>query len=709
MQLDYKKFEIIIKNIDRIFNDPDQYGNLYNIERNQAEVELNLYSELKNKAALGEIDARKYLINKYSILIRQIFDLNDEKIDEFINFKELQDNNIEILFEMLLEVFDISELIEKYELPTRILEKDIRKIAEMEKDNMKAYFSLPNKVRLLALIVYSREYGQDIIDSLQHHNINEIGVIDKDYIYIVHKGVKIHLQFLHFRNNSIIENIQKKTTQNSTTNYDRQNPTVVAAKNNSSRITVAGFDITPTEEDLYYNERIFNLKKITLEEMRDNYNTINELIFKFLSLNQKGRGSHFVTGSDMGVGKSTFLLAMMEKVPDKWGIGILDTQNELQAKKKYPWKNILTLLVNTKRTIAQCFEFMLKTARDVLYVGEITMPGEVAELINASLRLNSGVGATMHSLSPFEVVTNVRNLMMRTEMYNDANLAEADIARGLDLIIHLSKLDSGRIIVENIIEVQYVELDNFKLPILEGTYKDRLSNLIDMAQLALQKYLYSKRYRYNEIIKYDHDKQKWISMNLPTERYFEKIGKYVSQKDIEEIKGLFRNGNVERGVLSVSVFGRANDILLKTINIIRSGNYIYLFFAIVSFLIFLFLFVRQIIYLKNRRILTVRKGKRSFAEYLSNFLIRFSLFNRILTSIAIKISLFNRYSLDKNLEYASIACILVFCFTLISIALFLPNTIVVWYIALSYILMAITFVVIVFIVFVFDGKAKIYK
>jgi hypothetical protein len=38
----------------------------------------------------------------------------------------------------------------------------------------------------------------------------------------------------------------------------------------------------------------------------------------------------------MGVGKSTFLLAMMEKVPDMWGIGILDTQNELQARKKYP-------------------------------------------------------------------------------------------------------------------------------------------------------------------------------------------------------------------------------------------------------------------------------------------------------------------------------------------------------------------------------------
>lgn len=539
MQLDYDKYKEMIKNIDEIFNDPDQYGKLYKIEHSQAELELNLYAELKNRAALGEQDARKYLINKYSILIRQIYDLNDERINVFINFYDLQNNNVQLLFEMLLDLYDMSELIEKYSLPLQVSEKDIRRIIESEKESIKVHFDLANKVKLLALFVYSREYGQDIIDTLQHHNINEIGVIDKDYVYIVYKGVKFHLDFLSFRNNSIIENIQKKVTQNSTINYDRQNPTVVTAKNNSSRITVAGYDITPTEEDLYYNERIFNLKKITLEDMRDSCNTINDVIYRFLSLNQKGRGSHFVTGSDMGVGKSTFLLAMMEKIPDKWGIGILDTQNELQAKKKYPRKNILTLLVNTKRTIAQCFEFMLKTARDVLYVGEITMPSEVAELINASLRLNSGVGATMHSLSPHEVVTNVRNLMMRTEMYNDASLAEADIARALDLIIHLSKMDNGRIIVESINEVQYVELDSFRAPVLEGTYREKILNLCDMAQLALQKYLYNKSYRYNEIIKFDYNSGKWVFKNLPSERYFEKLGKYIPRIELEEMKDFF--------------------------------------------------------------------------------------------------------------------------------------------------------------------------
>lgn len=559
MHLNYENYQEMVKKMDEIFNDPDQYGKLYQMERSQAETELNLYSDLKNKAVLGGWEPREYLINRYSIFLKQIYRLEEAEIECFIDFQDLQRNHVQVLFEMLLEVYDFSEIIEKYQLAIRITETEIRRIVEEEKDKIRAHFTMQKKLRLLALILYTREYGQDVLDTLQHHNINELGVIDKDYIYVVFRGNKLHLEFLNVDDHSIIENIQKKTTQNSTMNYDQQNPTVVAAKNNSSRITVAGYDMTPGEGDLYYNERIFNLKKITLEEMRDQYKTIDDLILKLLCINQKGRGSHFVTGSDMGVGKSTFLLAMMEKIPDQWGIGILDTQNELQAKKKYPWKNILTLLVNTKRNIAQCFEFMLKTARDVLYVGEITMPAEVSELINASLRLNSGVGATLHSLSPFEVVTNIRNLMMRTEMYNDAHLAEGDIARGLDLIIHLTKLETGRIVVERIVEVQYVEQNQFIPPVFQGTQKEKLSNLLDMAQLAMQKYLYKKNYRYNEILHYDPIKDLWRVRNLPSEGYFQKLGKYVSKGEIEEMKELLKQ-NLDIEVEPYGILGRGERI-----------------------------------------------------------------------------------------------------------------------------------------------------
>lgn len=555
MNYDNNKFQSIAKQLDEIFRNIDNYRSVFEIERLQAETEINLYSELKEKAALGDKSARDFIINQFTrILSTRIFDLDESALTEFMDFDDLQNNHVQLLFEMILQTYDISFIIDKYEIDVLITEETIRNIAREEEKHVIEYFdSHIVKLKLIATLAYARQYGQDCIDTLQYNNINEIGIANRNYIYIVYRGRKIYLSFLKFKDNNVILNIQKKTTQNSSINYDEQNPALVSSKLNSSRITVAGFSATPTDDDLYYNERIFNLKKITLEQMKNEYATIDDLVYDFLVMNQNGRGSHFITGADMGVGKSTFLLAMMGKVPDRWGIGILDTQNELQAGRKYPRKNIKTLIQNNKRSISECFIIMLKMARDVICVGEITMPAEVAELINASLRLNAGVGATMHSLSPFEVVTNVRNLLMRTDMYSDSSVAETDIAKGLDIVVHLAKLPGGRIVVERVVEIVFEEQDKYPNMVFEGNNREKISNILDMLQMALGRYLYRKNYRYNEVFRFDMEKDIWIPVNLPHKGYFDKISKYVSSVESNTFCNKFLNRKKELSFSEVPV------------------------------------------------------------------------------------------------------------------------------------------------------------
>ncbi|HBY19547.1 MAG TPA: hypothetical protein DEG71_00765 [Clostridiales bacterium] len=531
-------YDLITSKIDETYSNADKYVEIYDIPREQAEVEISFNTSLKDAASLGNKEAREYLINQYSKFLLYFMKKNRIDVDELIDFENIQNNDIIISFEFLMNVMDIGDIIKEYNIIIRVTEEEIRDIIDKESDLIREFLSnQANRFKIMATLVYAREYGQDCVDTIQHHNINEIGILDTNYIYVI-KGDKIHLKFLQFKDESVILNIQKKTTQDSPNNYDQHNPVLVAAKRNSSRITVAGYGCTPTH-DLYYNERIFNLSKITLEEMRDSYNTIDQLIYTFGCLNQKGRGSHFITGSDMGVGKSTFLLAMLEKVPDEWGIGVLDTQNELQSRKKYPRKNVITLIETETMDIKRCFQIMLKMARDVLYVGEITKPEEVGELINASLRLNSGVGGTLHSLSPYEVVTNLRNLMLRTDMYSDGAIAETDIARGLDTVFHLAKLPNGRIIVEYVVEVEYVEQDHYIDNIEEGTLKQRMMNFLKLAQMGLSKYLYTKAYKYNTIIQYDRDYDIWVPKTMPSEQYFTKIKKYIGEEGIEQFKEYF--------------------------------------------------------------------------------------------------------------------------------------------------------------------------
>ena len=258
---------------------------------------------------------------------------------------------------------------------------------------------------------------------------------------------------------------------------------------------------------------------------------------EFLKFNQKGRGSFIVSGSDMGVGKSTFLLSMIGEYPSSWGIGILDPQNELQVGQKFPNKNVITLVENSKRNMAQCFAYLLKTSRDVLVVSEITLPEEVSELVNSALRLNAGVSATMHSFSPAEVVPNLRNLMMKTPMYKDKNTAEEDIANCIDLIIHLKRTNTGRIVVESIHEVYcdfserdaYLETSEIALSCLMRLGIEYLSGL-----LAGKKYILKKIFEYKD--------GRWLMPETPSDSYFEKMSRYAGQNRVEKIKDIFKRG-----------------------------------------------------------------------------------------------------------------------------------------------------------------------
>lgn len=531
--------------VSAALTDSGLYMELHRTDRGQAERAIRTFAEMKDMAALGDRSARDR-IHEYilTVLSETRYAAAANIALKTIDFQNLAENCAPMIFELLLANRMIGALIDKYAVESRIDEELLRHIAlteETEDSYLIRYQEKQEQLRFIAGLLYAATYGQDCIESLQFQDINEIGVLNKDYIYISYKGRKFRLSFLSFETGSMIINIQKKTTQNSALNFDRQNPIIVTAKLNASRISAAGYDVTPGAEDIYYNERIFQLKAISLEDMRDRYHTIDEALYALLQYNQKGRGSFLVTGSDMGVGKSTFLLSMLEKYPDNWGIGILDPQNELQAGKKYPEKNVLTLVENDKKNLSQCFAYLLKTSRDVMVVSEITMPEEVSELVNAALRLNAGVCATMHSLSPYEVVPNLRNLMLKTEMYQDRMIAEEDIAGSIDLLIHLSRLPSGRIIVEAVYElyIDKPELCSAEADLLHADDRTLRRVLLRVGAQALLHKASGRQYILRPLIRYDTKGDRWNAEQPPSEQYLTKMKRYAGEAETERIRGLF--------------------------------------------------------------------------------------------------------------------------------------------------------------------------
>lgn len=523
--LDSNVWKHISRAVEDRFMNIEKYMALYHVDRKGAMQAMTILTDMKDRAALGDKDARGIIIEYY---VRILDEMNNGVMGSFIekavNFENVSENSDEIVFELLIENITLGTLIDKYDIKDTFSSEMLREIARKEDPMKQRYQDKQEQMRFIATLIYSMGYGQDCIESLQYQDINEIGILNKDYVYVTYKGNKIRLPFLSFESSATIVNIQKKTTQSSAMNYDMQNPIVITAKHNSSRISVAGYDVTPSAEDFYYNERIFNVEVVTLEALRDKYKTIDDNLYRLFMFNQKGRGSFIVSGSDMGVGKSTFLVSMIGKYPDNWGIGILDQQNELQVGVKYPHKNVITLVENNKKNLAQLFAYLLKTSRDVMVVSEITIPEEVSELVNAALRLNAGVSATMHSLSPGEVIPNLRNLMMKTSMYTDKTTAEEDLANSLDLIIHLKRLANGRIVVASVHEVVANEVTREELCI-DNPDKEYL--FYNLASKYLFDMLMGHRYSLRTIAEFDDASEKWVYKNKPTERYVNKMTRYA--------------------------------------------------------------------------------------------------------------------------------------------------------------------------------------
>lgn len=543
--------------ISNCLSDSTRFADIYHVDKTHAEKAIRTFTKLKDMAALGNLSARQNIIDYYiRILETQDAAYIDTEIAEAVNFQDMAQNDYEVIFELLLANLPFARIIEIYQNmnpDSYIIEgEEIKQTAaflEATEHFMQRYQKRREQMNFVCILLYAISYGQSCIESLQYKDVNEIGVLNKDYIYVVYQGLKVRLKFLSFDNAATVINIQKKTTQNSALNFDMQNPIIVTSKNNSSRISVAGYDVTPGNEDFYYNERIFNLNVVSLEEIKEQYHSVNDLMIAFFRYNQKGRGSFIVSGSDMGVGKSTFLLSMIGEYPDYWGIGILDPQNELQAGVKYPNKNVITLVENAKRDLSQSFAYLLKTSRDILVVSEITLPQEVSELVNAALRLNAGVSATMHSLSPKEVVPNLRNMMMKTQMYHDKKTAEEDIAGCIDLIIHLKRLLSGRIVVDSVSEVYVSDPQKFEFTIPEDSCVNNERLIRQQVMRLNAQYLYNqvvgKPYAVKTLIQYD-DKSKcgseWKIVGMPSERYFDKMTRFTGYQYTKQIRDLFHLG-----------------------------------------------------------------------------------------------------------------------------------------------------------------------
>ena len=187
-----------------ILTDRDNYMRAFTLDPVTAAKTISEFAEIKDAAGLGDVAAKNAIIDCYiKIMDSGLFPDIDILLDDAVNFVEIQKNNIYILYEMLLFDGNFTYWLRKYGNGYEFNEEHLS-AAISDKialgDLIKSFSTQHSKKRFVANIIYAMAYGQDCVESLLHQDINEVGILNKNYIYIVYYGRKIRLPFLSFEN-----------------------------------------------------------------------------------------------------------------------------------------------------------------------------------------------------------------------------------------------------------------------------------------------------------------------------------------------------------------------------------------------------------------------------------------------------------------------------------------------------------------------------
>lgn len=177
---------------------------------------------------------------------------------------------------------------------------------------------------------------------------------------------------------------------------------VLCQRFNGSRVTALH---KPYCEVNQLNIRNFNISTINKESYIKNKASSQEFE-KFIDLIMPGRPNIVIIG-DMGTGKTSYLLRLVDSYPEYLAIGTMETMFELNIAKTYAHKNLNVVALQTlpNKNAEQVFATFLRLNRDVIICGEVREVDEAIVMLKAMLRQGRGSMCTFHS-------TSVRDFLM---------------------------------------------------------------------------------------------------------------------------------------------------------------------------------------------------------------------------------------------------------------------------------------------------------
>ena len=555
--------------------------NLYDIGLSEEELKRRKNKKYELKKALkgctyGDVNDKKYVKELIYDLLAKEYDVNEANISKAIPFDIpsllTPQDKFDILLYMYKKEFGyeaLTEIIKKYHLaelkyvegetkPSYVITaQEISDIFEQE--NLQLDFS--DKLSVVVQRIYQYYKGYSSIDEVRDMNIDGIsggvsglpesflsqvaqtsdaGYLTQisenkvpracDSIWIFFQGKSIRLAFLSFGTESEL----KRVCQNI---YKYNNPGQLSDTNgykinemkDGSRVVV----VRPSFSETWaFFVRKFDVKRSTLEQWFKGEPGCEDSI-ELLKYLVKGARIISITG-EQGCGKTTMLMGMIENIYETMNIRVQETAFELHLRKIYPTRNILTFRETDTISGQEGLDVQKKTDGSVNIIGEVATDPVASWMIQAAQVASKFTLFTHHAKTFPNLVTALRNSMLRTGVFKNEKTAEEQVVQVLNFDIHLKKDFRGKRYVERITECIPIEdkneytFDHRKEKTLEGKFDKFFDNATHYFEKVTDKQLYT----YRNILEYVDGE--YLITNPITEENLRGMRENMDDSDLEQ-------------------------------------------------------------------------------------------------------------------------------------------------------------------------------
>ncbi len=527
--------------------------NLFDLGLSEEELKRRKNKKYELKKALkgctyGDVNDKKYVKELMYDILSKEYGVDETNVSRAIPFDVPSLLTAQDKFDILIYMYQkdygyeaLGELIKKYNLaelkytdgdtkPSYVITPE--EISDIfEKENYTLTFQ--DKLMIVVQRIYQQYKGYSAIDEVRDMNIDgvsggvsglpesflsQVAQTDSNYltqvmdhkvpracdsIWIMFHGVSIRLAFLSFGNESEL----KRVCQNI---YKYNNPGQLSDSNgykinemkDGSRVVV----VRPSmSESWAFFVRKFDVKRATLEQLIRFEG--KEDAIALLGYLVKGARIISLTG-EQGCGKTTMLMAMIENIYETMNIRVQEMAFELHLRKIYPTRNILSLRETETISGQEGLDVQKKTDGSVNIIGEVATDPVASWMIQAAQVASKFTLFTHHAKTFPDLVTALRNSMLRTGVFTNEKVAEEQVVQVLNFDIHLVKDFNGNRYIERVTECIPVEdVNNYDFSQdKEKTLDGEFQKFADNATRYFSKVTNKELYKYRNIMEYQDGK-----------------------------------------------------------------------------------------------------------------------------------------------------------------------------------------------------------